>query len=368
MKDPNSENGNGTISHPLVTSEHLKHGVVVYIRQSSQRQVEENKGSAEFQKSQREIALAYGWREEQIIEIDDDLGQSGKSIEHRLGYQRMLDLLATGKVKAIIAADASRLSRNLSDFLKLLTLAARQRAVLILDRRPVNPLDHSDIFVSRILGTVAEYENGIRTRTMVRARIAKAQKGEIVIPLPVGFKKLDDGTVIKDPEVKDVIELVIQTFWQARSLLGTVRKLRAKEIELPRKRAKGRIEWREATTMGVRGILLNPANAGIFAYGRSEAIEPDPEEREPHLEEAKVDRKKVTKRPRRRPVPRDRWIQFLNRLPGYLTPEEQDEVRKILQQNAFGKTERPGKGSALLQGIVTCGNCGQKLTVSYGGK
>jgi DNA invertase Pin-like site-specific DNA recombinase len=266
----------------------------------------------------------------------------------------MVELIGSGKVKAVIAADISRLSRNLGDLITFLALAARQRAVLILDRRPVDPRNHSDIFVSQILGNVAEYDNRIRTDTMVRARIAKAKNGEIVIPLPIGYTKLNDGTVVMNPEVKDSIELIIQTFREEKSLLGTVRSLRKRNIKLPTKRRKGRVDWIDATTIRVGGILMNPAYAGTFAYGRSEH---------------NPDSKRPTKRPPRRPVPEDRWIKTYNRLPAYITVEEQQKFRQIVTGNRFSNRHRIGRGSALLQGLLVCSICGAKLIVSYyGGK
>src|ERR1051325_5480250 len=113
--------GDRTLVHPMITGWHLQHDVIVYIRQSSEHQVEFNKGSTEFQRSQIEIALGYGWRNEQVVLIDDDLGRSGTAVDHRPGYKRMLNLVENGQVKAIIAADISRLSRNLTDFIELLS-------------------------------------------------------------------------------------------------------------------------------------------------------------------------------------------------------------------------------------------------------
>jgi|ERR1041385_4397560 DNA invertase Pin-like site-specific DNA recombinase len=138
--------GTSFLRDPLITQEHLRYDVIVYVRHSSQHQVEPNKGSTEFQRAQVDLARAYGWRQEQIVVIDDDLGRSGGSVDNRPGYQRIVELIGSGKVKAVIAADISRLSRNLVDVVTFLTLTAHQHAVLILDGRAVDPCDHSDIW------------------------------------------------------------------------------------------------------------------------------------------------------------------------------------------------------------------------------
>lgn len=343
---------NRTICHPLITAEHLNHDVAVYIRQSSEHQVQENTGSTEYQRRLVDTALAYGWRREQVMVIEDDLGRSGTGVENRPGFKRMEELILSGRVRVVIAANASRLSRNLLHLIQLFALAARFGVLLILDNKVIDPRDQHDIFVSQILGSVAEYENRIRAETMRKARLAKAKRGEVVIPLPVGLLRLADGTIIKNPEVKDVIEVVLTTFWEARSALGTLKSLRQRGIKLPSRRRGGKILWKEATLDMVRSILLNPAYTGTFAYGQSEAV--------PELRD-------FSKRPPRRKLPEERWIKFYNRLPAYISPEEQEEIRKILSANSFAQRRRPGRGSALLQGIVVCGRCGAKLTVSYGG-
>jgi hypothetical protein len=72
-------------THPLVTSDHLRRKAVTYIRQSSEEQVRENTGSADFQRGLKSVAQRYGWPESQIEIIDEDLGRSGSSSEGRTG-------------------------------------------------------------------------------------------------------------------------------------------------------------------------------------------------------------------------------------------------------------------------------------------
>ena len=62
-----------------VQPHHLERGAYLYIRQSSLRQVLENVESAKRQYALRNRALALGWRDEQILVIDNDQGESGAS-------------------------------------------------------------------------------------------------------------------------------------------------------------------------------------------------------------------------------------------------------------------------------------------------
>ncbi|MDR5728502.1 MAG: hypothetical protein RB191_13830, partial [Terriglobia bacterium] len=56
---------------------HLQRGAYLYVRQSSMRQVIENVESTKRQYALRGRAVALGWREDQIMVIDSDQGESG---------------------------------------------------------------------------------------------------------------------------------------------------------------------------------------------------------------------------------------------------------------------------------------------------
>jgi len=59
-----------------VTRDHLRRMVYLYIRQSSMRQVTVNRESTDRQYALKNRALALGWRSDQLVVIDDDLGLS----------------------------------------------------------------------------------------------------------------------------------------------------------------------------------------------------------------------------------------------------------------------------------------------------
>src|SRR5215469_18575988 len=118
-----NNNQSTTLTHTLIAPEHLRRKAVVYVRQSSLEQVRENTGSTAFQRNQTDLARAYGWTEDRIEVIDEDLGKSGSSVDGRTGWQRMLDMIAANAVGAVFAVNISRLSRQLIDFETLRILA-----------------------------------------------------------------------------------------------------------------------------------------------------------------------------------------------------------------------------------------------------
>jgi DNA invertase Pin-like site-specific DNA recombinase len=163
------------LTHPLVTPEHLRRKAMIYLRQSTPEQVRENTGSTDFQRSQADLARAYGWPDHLIDVIDDDLGRSGSSTAGRTGWHDMLQQIADRAVGAVFAANVSRLSRKLMDFESLRTLACFHQVLLILDGRVIDPKDANDTVLTQVTATIAQYENRKRAEIMSQSRMTKAR-------------------------------------------------------------------------------------------------------------------------------------------------------------------------------------------------
>ena len=107
-----------------VQPHHQQRQAVVYIRQSSLRQVQQNKESQHRQYQLTQRAQALGWPEARCVVIDDDLGISGAHSANRPGYQRLISMLALREVGLILGLEVSRLARNNVDWYQLLELAS----------------------------------------------------------------------------------------------------------------------------------------------------------------------------------------------------------------------------------------------------
>ena len=222
-----------TLSHPLITPEHLGRKVIVYLRQSSLEQVEKNTGSQAFQRSQKELARLYGWPEDLIEVKDEDLGKSGSSVDRRGGWQQMLKEIAANRVGAVFVANISRLGRQMLPIEELRILASYHGTLLWLDNRFSDPSDPNDTVLTQITASFAQYENKKRTEHMTKARMAKARQGSVVSSLPVGWRKTPDGKYDYDPAVKDAISAIIDTFMKVRSIRKTVKALTEAGIKIP---------------------------------------------------------------------------------------------------------------------------------------
>jgi hypothetical protein len=73
-----------------IRDQHRERMAIVYVRQSTPQQVIENQESALRQYDLAAHAKALGWSPQHVLVIDEDQGQSGRSAEHRAGFQRLL--------------------------------------------------------------------------------------------------------------------------------------------------------------------------------------------------------------------------------------------------------------------------------------
>ena len=103
-----------------VTAAHLARTALLYVRQSSLKQVLHNTESAIRQYDLRGRAVALGWAAGQITVIDIDQGQSGASAADREGFQQLVAEVSLGRAGIVLGLECSRLARNSADWHQLL--------------------------------------------------------------------------------------------------------------------------------------------------------------------------------------------------------------------------------------------------------
>ena len=105
-----------------ICAAHRQRRALVYVRQSSSSQVENNRESTRRQYALAERACALGWHSDQVTIVDEDLGLSGATAEGRSGFARMTAEVALGQVGILLGLEVSRLARNNADWYRLLDL------------------------------------------------------------------------------------------------------------------------------------------------------------------------------------------------------------------------------------------------------
>ena len=188
--------------------------------------------------------------------------------------------------------------------------------------------------------------------------LAKARRGELAVRLPVGLVYDGADNVVLDPDagVRRAVEHLFTTFARTGSALAVVKTFAAEELKFPARHQTGpragQLYWTPLRHDRVLSTLHNPRYAGAYFYGRNRSVAgPD-------------GTRTVTK-------PQDEWTVLLpDAHPGYISWDQYEANQKTLAANAAarGEDRKAGparEGPALLQGLVVCGRCGQRMTVGY---
>src|SRR4051794_14203648 len=107
---------------PKIEPRHLGLRALVYVRQSTPRQVLANQESTRRPYQLAERAQQMGSPAPRIDVIDEDLGRSGAGRHMRTGFQRLVAAIGLGGVGLVLVTEVSRLSRLNSDWHRVIEL------------------------------------------------------------------------------------------------------------------------------------------------------------------------------------------------------------------------------------------------------
>ena len=345
-----------------IRAEHLQKLAIVYVRQSSVQQVVENRESTERQYALAGFAKELGWAGSQVLVIDEDQGRSGASAEHRTGFQRLLAELTLDHVGLVLGLEMSRLARSNKDWHHLLELCAIFGTLLADQDGVYDPSDPNDRLLLGLKGTMSEVELHTMRNRLNRGKLNKAKRGELFQCVPMGYVLRPNGEVAFDPDqqAQSVMRLVFATFERVGSIYSLFRELIRLSIDLPVRAnggsRRGELDWRRPSLGTLCQVLHHPIYAGAYAYGRRPT-------------DVRGGYSRGKKKSSWKPM--SEWTVLLpDRLPAYISWEQYLRNQQRLAENRRGHTWQgtPGRGSALLGGLLVCGSCGRRMQVGYGGR
>ncbi len=342
--------------------DHLARPALVYVRQSTPDQVRHHHESRRRQYDLAAHARALGWQD--VVVIDEDLGKSGATTAGRTGFQRLVAEVSLGRAGAVFSLEVSRLARNNRDWHQLLELCGLTGTLIVDADGIYDPRHLNDRLLLGLKGTLSEAELGWLRQRAYEGLLAKARRGELVCPLPVGYVHTPEGRIEKHPDqrIQAALSLVFQKF----AALGSARQVllwfRHEELPLPALLPDApwgdRLTWRLPIYNTILSILQNPAYGGAYAFGRT------------GTRTRIIDGTAHKTRGHRRH--RDEWLVLLpGHHDGYIPWETYERNQQLLADNAQMKG-RMAKGAvrsgpSLVAGLLRCGRCGRRLQVTYSG-
>ena len=238
--------------------------VYIYTRVSTSMQIDGY--SLDAQKSRMKAFCEYN--DYEIAGEYEDAGKSGKSIEGRAAFNRMLEDIKSGKdeVSFVLVFKLSRFGRNAADVLATLQTMQDFGVNLICVEDGIDSSKEAGKLMISVLSAVAEIEReNIRIQTMEgrmqKARVGKWNGGFA----PYGYKLVDGKLEINEEEA-EVIRIIFQQY--VNTDIGANGLAKYLENHGIRKiaRQNGKNPLFDAAL--IRRIIKNPVYCGKIAYGR----------------------------------------------------------------------------------------------------
>ncbi len=340
----------------------LSRRAVVYVRQSTSMQVTENLESQRRQYELADLARSYGFKD--VMIIDADLGVSASGTSERPGFRSLVGQICEGVVGAVFCLEASRLARNGRDWHHLLELCALVDARVIDTEGAYHPSLPNDRLLLGLKGTMSEFELTTLRHRLLEAARAKARRGELRLPVPVGYVWPQDTGLTIDPDrrVQDAIRSVFRLYERHGSARQVMMHMRREGLLFPRPADAKQLTtliWRTPCYRNIISVLRNPFYAGAYAYGKS------------RVQTRIVDG--AARKSYGRVCPRDQWMALVrDHHEAYISWADYERNEERLTRSAFSKPAGGAKaargGLALMTGLLRCRRCGRMLQVLYGGR
>jgi DNA invertase Pin-like site-specific DNA recombinase len=340
-----------------IRDEHLQLGAVLYVRQSTSAQLREHQESTARQYALKDRLLAFGWPDDRVIVIDDDLGISGSGSTERPGFRRLLKLVTDQQAGIVLGLEMSRLARNSKDWHDLFEVCAIFHTLIADEDGVFDPQDPNDRLVLGLKGIIAEMELHTMKVRLERGRLNKAQRGELFHDVPVGYVLDERGLPQLDPDesARRAMTMFFQEFESLGSSNALFQHMAQHNIKLPfrtnRRDHSRPIDWRVPSKTAVYELLKHPLYAGAYGYGRKKNY-----------------RQKTGKKRGKKHLPPDQWKVLIKDLhPAYISWAQYEANQRRLHENDRAP-DRSGPvrgGSALLVGIVKCVHCGRRMSPCY---
>ena len=219
-----------------IQNQHLNLPAYIYLRQSTPRQLLHHQESTQRQYALQEKAKELGW----LPRSHPRSGRRSRSVRLLTGcaredFKTLVADVSMGKVGAIFALEASRLSRCCADWHRLLELATLGGTLIIDEDGCYDPSDFNDQLLLGLKGTMSQAELHFMRVRLQGGRLNKARKGELRIPLAVGLFHDELGRIVLDPDqqVQQMVRQLFDSFRQTGSAYGVVARLCGQKSVVP---------------------------------------------------------------------------------------------------------------------------------------
>ena len=225
----------------------------IYIRVSTEDQAREGFSLGEQEEKLRQLCK---YKEFEIFKIYKDAGISAKDMEHRPGFQEMMEDMKQGKINYIVAYKLDRVTRSVRDLELLITELEKYDCYLICDRDDVNTSTANGRFFVRMLTVLSQLEIEVVSERTKFGLSGAIKAGHIPGKCPLGYYRDNEKRLRIDDTNKDLVRRIFDMYLEGKSYYQISCVLNDEKVLYPEKET-----WREST---VRGIINNPIYVGDY--------------------------------------------------------------------------------------------------------
>jgi len=143
------------------------------------------------------------------VDTLSDAGESAKNL-HRPGMARLLELVRTRQIEAILISKLDRLTRSVRDLSDLIALCAKHGVALMSAAESLDTSSAGGRMVVKLLSVVSEWEREAIAERTRDALSAKRRRGHVYGRIPYGSRLSADGVTLEgDPEEQRMIARLV---------------------------------------------------------------------------------------------------------------------------------------------------------------
>ena len=230
----------------------MKKNAAIYCRVSTEDQAREGYSMPEQQEKLKDLCK---FRDYNIYNIYEDAGISGKDMDHRPAFMKMLEEVKNGNVNVIVAYKLDRLTRSVRDLEVLISELEKYECTLECAMDDINTSTANGRFFVRMLTVLSQLEiERVSERTKF-GMVGAIKDGHIPVRKTLGFMR-DGKKLIINPAESEIVERIFDLYLKGNSYQKISNIFNEEQI-LGKK-------WYDTT---IQKVLANPLYKGDFISG-----------------------------------------------------------------------------------------------------
>lgn len=230
----------------------------IYIRVSTEDQAREGFSLGEQEEKLRQLCE---FKEYQIFNVYQDAGISAKDMEHRPGFQQMMDDMRKGKINYIVAYKLDRVTRSVRDLELLIAKLEKYDCYLICERDDVNTSTANGRFFVRMLTVLSQLQIEVVSERTKFGMSGAIKAGHLHGMCLLGYYRDKDKVVKLNPSTKDIVKRIFNMYLEGKSYYQISCILDKEKVLYPEHN-----KWTEAA---VRTIINNRIYVGDYIRNKT---------------------------------------------------------------------------------------------------